>query len=257
MGAALLAGWRDAGLIGRAVVVDPERSEGPLDHARDDSCVMATTASEIPTDFTPDMIVLAVKPQVMAATLADYKHYAAHSAFLSIAAGKTIAFFQQHLGPQAAIIRAMPNLPATVRRGVSVCAANEAATEAQKQTATALLGAVGTVHWAGESQLDAVTALSGSGPAYVFYLAEVLAQAGAELGLSPELASALARETIAGAGELLRQSPDSAATLRQKVTSPGGTTEAALKLLMKNEELLCIVRAALEAAAKRAAELAE
>jgi pyrroline-5-carboxylate reductase len=203
------------------------------------------------------MIVLAVKPQAMADILPDYKQYAGQAAFLSIAAGKTIVFFEQHLGPKAAIIRAMPNLPATVRRGATVCAANAAATAAQKHTATALLAAVGTVHWAAEARLDAVTALSGSGPAYVFYLAELLAQAGIELGLNPDLANALARETIAGAGELLRQSTDSAATLRQKVTSPGGTTEAALRILMKNDDVLSIVRAALNAAASRAAELAD
>jgi pyrroline-5-carboxylate reductase len=285
MGAALLSGWQDAGLIGRAVVVDPhqptvipdkpqarsgtqssasENFEGlsqsipgsRVKPGMTDKVVFVAAASEIPPSFTPDIIILAVKPQAMAAILPDYKKYAGHGAFLSIAAGKTITFFEQHLGAQTPIIRAMPNLPATVRRGASVCTANAAVTETQKQAATALLEAVGTVHWAAEAQLDAVTALSGSGPAYVFYLAEVLAEAGAELGLPAELANALARETIAGAGELLRQSPDSAAILRQKVTSPGGTTEAALKLLMKNEELLDIVRKALQAAASRAAELA-
>ena len=251
MGHALLTGWRDAGLLGQSVVVEP----APLTMM--DTVSFVADAADLPPDFQPDMIVLAVKPQVLGDILPAYDRFAGLSPFLSIAAGKTIAFFERHLGPEASIVRAMPNLPATVRRGVSGCCANANATAQDRTLATRLLQAVGSVHWVDEAELDALTALSGSGPAYVFLLAETLARAGETLGLAPALSAALARETLAGAAEMLHESPEPAEILRARVTSKGGTTEAALRILMENDELLSIYARALQAAVSRARELAD
>jgi pyrroline-5-carboxylate reductase len=151
----------------------------------------------------------------------------------------------------------MPNLPVTVGQGATVCCANSAATKEHRALAGTLLEAVGSVAWAQEDKIDAVTALSGSGPAYIFYLAEALEKAAIDLGLEPELAARLARQTIVGAAEMLRQSPEPPAALRARVTSKGGTTEAALKILMENDALLSIMRATLQAAAARSRELAD
>jgi pyrroline-5-carboxylate reductase len=176
--------------------------------------------------------------------------------FVSIAAGKTIGFFEKHLGP-VAVIRAMPNTPAQVGRGISVACANGKVKADQRALAERLLSSVGEVGWVDDEELiDAVTAVSGSGPAYVFLLAECLAAAGEAVGLPKDLAMRLARATVSGAGELLHQSKESAEKLRQNVTSPGGTTLAALNVLMADDGLRPLMIKAVQAAARRSRELA-
>ncbi|OAN48147.1 pyrroline-5-carboxylate reductase [Paramagnetospirillum marisnigri] len=250
MGSALLSGWLDQGIAAAdMVVVEPALPALGV-------AVMADQAA-IPAGFNPDVVVLAVKPQVMAQVLPPYARFQG-AVFLSIAAGKPIDFFRTHLGPSAAIIRAMPNTPAAVRRGITVCCAGSGIGDAQRLLAETLLSAVGEVGWIeDESLMDAVTAVSGSGPAYLFLLAEVMAQAGVAQGLPEDLAVRLARATVAGSGELLRQSSESAAQLRQNVTSPGGTTAAALGVLMADSNgLPGLMNQAVEAAVRRGRELA-
>jgi len=172
-------------------------------------------------------------------------------------AGRTLKFLSASLPEATAIVRAMPNTPAAIGRGISVAVPSTEVTEAQRRLAHELLAAVGDVEWAqDEALLDAVTAVSGSGPAYVFLLAESLAQAGFAAGLPAELAERLARATVAGSGELLRQSSLSAATLRENVTSPGGTTAAALNVLMAENGLARLMEEAVHAATRRSIELA-
>jgi pyrroline-5-carboxylate reductase len=175
----------------------------------------------------------------------------------SIAAGKSIASFEKHLRPSAAVVRAMPNTPAAIGRGITGAVANAHVTAAQKAACDQLLSAVGDVVWVDdEALIDAVTAVSGSGPAYVFYLTECLADAGHAAGLPRELAIQLARATVSGSGELMHQSPLPAGTLRQNVTSPGGTTAAALAVLMREKDgLQDLMRQAVLAAQKRGREL--
>ncbi len=249
MGSALLAGWLDRGLApADVVVVEPSLPALPVP--------VIAAATDIPTAFVPDVVVLAVKPQVIAEILPPYARFSG-AVFLSIAAGKPIAFFQTHLGKTAAIVRAMPNTPAAVRRGITVCCPGPGLDDARRTLCQSLLEAVGEVGWIeDESLMDAVTAVSGSGPAYVFLLAEVMAEAGIRQGLPAELATRLARATVAGAGELLRQSEDSAEQLRKAVTSPGGTTAAALGVLMAEDGLPGLMTKAVTAATRRGRELA-
>jgi pyrroline-5-carboxylate reductase len=175
---------------------------------------------------------------------------------VSIMAGRTLHFLEAAL-PRAACIRAMPNTPAAIGRGITVAVPNARVTDAQRALVHALLSAVGAVEWiADEALMDAVTALSGSGPAYVFLLAEAMARAGAAAGLPDALAATLARATVAGSGELLNRSPLDAATLRQNVTSPGGTTAAALEVLMGQDGLAPLMTRAIAAATTRSRELA-
>lgn len=251
MGSALLLGWIDKGFDPKAiVVVEPTQIPGSVMGVFDEK--------NIPKDFQPDVVLLAVKPQVMDDVLPPYARFAEHALFLSIAAGRTLASFERILGPRAAIVRTMPNTPAAVGRGITVACANRMATALQKARAEELLSAVGEVGWVeDESLIDAVTAVSGSGPAYVFLLAESLAKAGEKAGLAPELARQLARATVAGSGELLYQSELAASTLRENVTSPGGTTAAALAVLMaESGGLQDLMDKAVAAAAKRSRELA-
>lgn len=253
MGSAMLAGWLEQGIrAADVVVVDPHAKGLP------DGVTVLGDADLIPKTFIPDIAILAVKPQVMAEVLPSYARLAGRTLFLSIAAGKPAAFFRQHLGDAAAIIRAMPNTPAAVGRGITVCFAASAVPEQSRALAEKLLGAVGEVAWiADEGQMDAVTAVSGSGPAYVFLLAEVMAEAGIKAGLPAELAHRLARATVSGGGELLRLSPETAAQLRINVTSPGGTTAAALGVLMDADKGMGpLMEQAVAAATKRGKELA-
>ncbi len=255
MGGALLAGWLEQGIDpSDAVVVDPhyDAEAGPA------GVRAFRSPSDLPAGFAPDVVLLAVKPQAMPQVLPDYRRFAGQAVFLSIAAGRTIASLEPLLGPDAAIVRAMPNTPAAVRRGATGLFSNRNVSENQRQTCDQLVAAVGHAVWVErESLLDAVTAVSGSGPAYVFLLVEALAAAGENLGLPPDLAATLARATVTGSGELLRQSPLPAATLRENVTSPNGTTYAALQVLMNDTDGLAdLMRRATEAAARRAEELA-
>jgi pyrroline-5-carboxylate reductase len=254
MGGALLAGWLDQGTRpDDLMVVDPhyDAVAGPT------GIRSFSSADALPGEFSPEVVLLAVKPQVMDEVLPPYARFT-KAVFLSIAAGRTMASLQRYLGATAAIVRAMPNTPAAVRRGATGLIANANASKSQKELCDHLVSAVGQAVWVeDESQLDAVTALSGSGPAYVFLLVEALTAAGEQLGLPAEVAETLARATVSGSGELLRQSPLTAATLRQNVTSPNGTTFAALQVLMKEDGGLAeLMRRATEAAARRARELA-
>ncbi|TIX88533.1 pyrroline-5-carboxylate reductase [Rhizobium sp. P44RR-XXIV] len=255
MGGALLTGWLKNGVPGSSViVVDPNPSE-PMRKMIADAGASHVTG--VPAGVTAGVLFIAVKPQLMDAVLPPLKATVGdNTVVVSIAAGKTLAALEAHLG-EAAMVRAMPNTPAMVGRGVTGAFANDRVAEFQRQLVQNLLKVSGPVEWVpGEADIDSVTAVSGSGPAYVFYLVECMAEAGRKLGLQADLAMRLARETVAGAGELLHQSPDDAARLRQNVTSPGGTTAAALGVLMAEDGMQPLFDAALEAARKRAQELA-
>ncbi|HWV41119.1 pyrroline-5-carboxylate reductase [Pseudorhodoplanes sp.] len=254
MGGAMLDGWLALGLDPRnVVVVEPHPSE-ELAALSMKGVVLNPPAGAVTNIST---IVLAVKPQVASDVMpSEAAMVGADTLVLSIMAGKTLAFLQQAL-PKASIVRAMPNTPAAIGRGITVAVPNAAVTPEQRQRAHALLAASGAVEWIDdESLMDAVTAVSGSGPAYVFLLAETLTKAGIEAGLPAPLAAKLARETVSGAGELLRQSPLDPATLRRNVTSPAGTTAAALAVLMAADGLDPLMRKAVAEAAKRSRELA-
>ena len=205
-----------------------------------------------------EVIVVAVKPQVMEDVLPGIVPMgAAKPLILSVAAGKTIASFERHFGKDAAVIRTIPNTPAAVGRGITAMARNAHVSAAQMKLAETLLAAVGeVVEVAHEAQIDAVTAVSGSGPAYVFYLTECLAAAGEKAGLPADLAMKLARATVSGAGELMRATGIEAATLRQNVTSPKGTTYAALQVLMAADGMAPLLEKAVAAATARSRELA-
>ncbi len=254
MGGAMLEGWRADPALGPFVTVEPGDGDAPFRGKKDVTCVKRI--DEIPAGFVPDAIIVATKPQVMETVLPPYRAMAAKALVLSIAAGRRIEFLEKHLG-DVAVIRTMPNTPAAIGRGISVCVANARASQAQRDLAAKLMGAVGEVGWVDdEALIDAVTAVSGSGPAYVFLLAEAMAAAGIKAGLTEELATRLARATVSGAGELLRQSSESAAQLRKNVTSPGGTTQAALDVLMAPGGLPDLMEKAVTAAQRRGRELA-
>ncbi|HTZ76695.1 MAG TPA: pyrroline-5-carboxylate reductase [Stellaceae bacterium] len=256
MGGALLKGWLERGAARHVVVVEP--GSGAEAFLGDRLVEHRKRFEEIPPAFQPDVVVFAVKPQGMDAIVPPYKRYAGRSLFLSIAAGKTLAYFTRHLDDEAAVVRAMPNTPAAVGRGITVACANPRATPTQRRLADTLLSAVGEVGWVEEEALiDAVTAVSGSGPAYVFLLIECLAKAGVAAGLPADLASRLALATVAGSGELARLSHEPAAKLREAVTSPGGTTRAALDVLMAADGLEPLMVKAVAAAARRSRELAD
>jgi pyrroline-5-carboxylate reductase len=253
MGGAMLDGWLSRGLATSDVLVAE-----PVEALRPKKPGLRTVGSTSEISETPEIVVLAVKPQTMDAVLPDLRRFAeAGSVFLSIAAGKTLKYFASHLGAAARVVRSMPNTPAAVRQGITVACAAKGVSAAEKKRCQDLLEAVGQALWVeDEALLDPVTALSGSGPAYVFLLVEAMAAAGAKLGLSPEMAMQLARATVAGSGELLRQSSEAAQQLRINVTSPGGTTAEALKVLMAADGIQPVFDKALAAASRRSKELA-
>lgn len=253
MGGALLKGWISQGLEQVAVV---DTDAAARERAAAEFKVAAyADAGAVPAGFKPAAVVIAVKPQLMEEAAPPLARFAG-AVFLSIAAGTTIATLEGHLGA-VPIVRAMPNLPAAIGQGMTVALAGASVSAAARALSQNLLAAVGSVAWvAEEAMLDAVTAVSGSGPAYVFLLAECLAEAGVSAGLEPRLAAQLARATVTGSGELLKRSPDPPAKLREQVTSPGGTTAAALSVLMGDEALCGLVTRAVAAALKRARELA-
>jgi len=237
-------------------VVDPASTASPLTSLPGVSWL--ASANAIDPGFTPDIIVLAIKPQHMQSTLPSYAHFKT-SVFLSIAAGVPMASMEALLNNKTiAVVRSMPNLPASIGQGISVAVANKNVSAAQRTLCDALLKSVGETVWMDdEKQLDAVTALSGSGPAYVFALCEAMAKAGETLGLPAAMAAKLARQTVIGCGALLAQSSESAEALRVAVTSPGGTTEAALKKLLAENGLPDIILKTMTAALQRAQELAK
>lgn len=258
MGAALLNGWIDGGYDPADIrVVEPLEGAPKLVHS-EPAPLFVTDAGSLDKGFEPAVVVFAVKPQIMDEAAPLYRTHAGRGAvFLSIAAGKTIGFFESALGKGAAIVRSMPNTPAAIGRGITVACANKKVRPGQRVLCDQLLGAVGEVAWVeDEGLLDAVTAVSGSGPAYVFLLAEALAEAGLAAGLPEELAARLARATVTGAGELLNQSSEPPAVLRANVTSPGGTTQAALDVLMADDGLAPLMARAVAAAADRSRQLA-
>ena len=253
MGGAMLDGWLARGLAASEVIVAE-----PVEALRPRKSGLRAVGSSQEVRETPEMVVLAVKPQTMDAVLPDLRRFADEGAvFLSIAAGKTLKYFATHLGETAKVVRSMPNTPAAVRQGITVAVAAPGVAAAEKKRCQELLEAVGQALWVeDETLLDPVTALSGSGPAYVFLLVEAMAAAGAKLGLAPEMAMQLARATVAGSGDLLRQSTDPASQLRINVTSPGGTTAEALKILMAPDGIQTVFDKALAAASRRSKELA-
>ena len=255
MGGALLEGWLRQGLDPVTVFIqDPAPAPEVLSLAAQHS-ITAETAPDLPA--AASVIVIAVKPDLVAKLLPELEPMIGEgTVLLSVAAGRTLESLALPFPEGTAIVRAMPNTPAAVGQSMTVACANAAVTAAQAAECTALLEAVGDVIWLDdESLLDAVTAVSGSGPAYVFLLAECLAEAGRATGLGAELAQRLARATVAGAGALLRQSELSPAELREKVTSPKGTTAAALEVLMGKDGVQELLTRAIAAAAKRSKEL--
>lgn len=258
MGSAMLDGWLAGPGVAQVAVVEP--SAAPDAQAADDRVIRRASADDLPADFAPDVVVLAVKPQMMAAVLPAYRRFVRpETVFLSVAAGWTLGAFARALGDNARVVRAMPNTPAAIGRGVTVLAAGAGVDDGQRAACDRLVRAVGLAEWVtDEALMDAVTALSGSGPAYIFLLAEAMAAAGAAAGLPADLADRLARATVSGAGELLRQSPEPAAKLRENVTSPGGTTAAALTVLMNEQNgFTPLLTTALAAAAERSRQLAQ
>lgn len=251
MGGAMLAGWLDGGLPpGSVHVLDPSPSDW-----------LQSTGVHINTGLPPDpaIVLIAVKPQMMEEALPRLKPLGGGATlFLSVAAGTPIAHYENVLGADTPIIRAMPNTPAAISRGITAIIGNAQATPAHLDAAETLLGAVGAVvRLDSEAQMDAVTGLSGSGPAYVFHLIECMAAAGAAQGLAPDLAMQLARATVAGAGALAMESGLSPAQLRINVTSPNGTTQAGLEVLMDPETgLPPLMMKTVAAATDRSKELA-
>jgi len=255
MGSAMLRGWLARGAAERFLVVEPAGAPAALAEAA--GVAWYRTASDLPAGLAPDAVVFAVKPQLIDAVVPAYRRWVRpQTLFLSIAAGTTIAGLARHLG-EAAIVRCMPNTPAAIGRAITVACPNPRVSAAQRGLGDALLAAIGESAWVeDEALMDAVTAVSGSGPAYVFLLIEALAEAGAKVGLPVDLALRLARSTVAGAGELARLSPETPAELRENVTSPGGTTRAALDVLMSENGLVQLLERAVAAATERSRELA-
>jgi pyrroline-5-carboxylate reductase len=254
MGGAMLAGWLARGLDPRRVCVIEPHPSGEISALAAKGIRLNPSPKDAGNAAT---LVVALKPQTFGEAGAELKPFAGPSTLVvSIMAGTTIASISKACG--GSVVRAMPNTPAAIGRGITVAVAADNVSAAQRAVADSLLRATGSVEWIDDENLmDAVTAVSGSGPAYVFLLAEELARAGVEAGLPPELATKLARETVAGSGELLHRSDLPSATLRQNVTSPGGTTAAALEVLMGKGGLQSLLTRAVAAATKRSRELAK
>jgi pyrroline-5-carboxylate reductase len=254
MGGAMLTGWLAQGLDAKRVVVIEPQPSAEINALAAKGIRLNPSAGDA---GAVDTLVVAVKPQSFREAGAALKQFVGSSTLVvSIMAGTTIAALEEVCGGM--VVRAMPNTPAAIGRGITVAVAAKNVSAAQRTTADALLRATGSVEWVDdESLMDAVTAVSGSGPAYVFLLAEQLARAGVEAGLPAELATKLARETVAGSGELLHRSELASATLRQNVTSPGGTTAAALEVLMGEGGMQQLLIRAVAAATKRSKELAK
>jgi len=255
MGGAMLAGWVERGLPPETVVVEPNAAamtafSGRVRHF--------STIAEVPQGFAPAAIILATKPQEAPNALPALAPLAKPEAvFLSIMAGRTVSGMTAMLGGQANVVRAMPNTPAALRLGFTVAFAGTGVTPAQVALCDALLAAIGEAAWVeDEGLIDPVTAVSGGGPAYVFLLAEVMEQAAISQGVPPDLARRMARATVAGSGALLGASNEEASALRRAVTSPKGTTERALAVLMRPEAWPALMEEAIEAATARSRELA-
>jgi len=259
MGGALLDGWLARGLApSETFVVEPDAGIRERLRERHPGVAAVAEAKILPTELAPRAIVFAVKPQAMAAVLPAYEPLVQRGAVvLSIAAGTAIARYEGAFGAETAVVRAMPNTPAAIGQGVSVLCANRRASDEQKALCETLMAAVGSVHRVeDEGLLHAVTAMSGGGPAYVFLLIETLARAGVRGGLPEDLAWPLARGTVIGSGALAAASQEPVEVLRQNVTSPGGTTAAALEVLMAEDGIQPLFDHAIAEAVRRSRELA-
>lgn len=254
MGQAMLDGWLKQALLTNCIIIDPYADNAP------DNTTLYKDITALPENTSADVIVFAVKPQVMADVLPAYtKHLTENTVCLSIAAGKTLSALQEYLGTETKIIRAMPNTPAAIGQGITVACGSPTVSKTDQENALALLAAVGDALWLeDEAHMNAVTAVSGSGPAYIFLLIETMTKAGIQAGLSQNMAEKLARQTVIGSAALAAEAADTpAATLRENVTSPGGTTAAALDVLMHEDTgLQPLMTSAISAAKKRGQELA-
>jgi pyrroline-5-carboxylate reductase len=257
MGGALLRGWLKQGVAATSVYV-VDLAPKDLDDVKAAGVHLLTSPEQLPADLKPAIILLAVKPQFMDEALVHYKKYAGpNTTYLSIAAGKTVAYFKKMLGENALIVRSMPNTPAAVSRGMTVICRDKQVPANILDLCGQLLSAVGEVAWIDDEQLlNQVTAVSGGGPAYVFLLIEALAEAGRVNGLPADLAMQLARSTVCGSGELAYQSSESATALRQAVMSPKGTTLEAVNVLMAHDGIQPLMNRAIAAATRRSKELA-
>lgn len=252
----MLTGWLKDGRAGdEFVILDPILADEMTGLVANNG---VRHFEAMPDDLTPSIVIIAVKPQMMDVVLPKLasSQNLGDAAFVSVAAGTSVATFQSYFGSQAAIVRAMPNTPSQVGRGITIGYPTADVSADQKAAIAELLEVTGGFDWVDrEALIDAVTAVSGSGPAYVFHMVEAMAAAGEKAGLAPDLALRLARATVEGAGELLYQSDLDAGTLRKNVTSPGGTTAAALSVLMDDDGLTALMTKAVEAAKARAEEL--
>lgn len=257
MGFAMLSGWINSGAIAATDVTVVEPNAALRERAGALGVSALAGVEEVATGIAPEVIVIAVKPQVMGDVLPGYRRFAdTGSTFLSIAAGIGTRVFLTHLGDKTPVIRCMPNTPAAIGKGMLVYCQNAAVTGGTEAFVKELLSKSGRVAKVGdESLIDAVTAVSGSGPAYVFHFIECLTEAGVSAGLPREIAGELAMQTVMGAGALAAESADPPAKLREQVTSPNGTTAAALNVFMQGNRLKNLVGEAVEAARRRSVEL--
>ncbi len=257
MGQALLGGWLARGVDRKRIrVVDLEA--GAIGSAQSLNVFASTELSKVLEGFDVDLVVFAVKPQNLETLLPAYRELADGGAiFLSVAAGKLISFYEDILGKTVVFVRAMPNMPAAIHQGITALCPNSNVQSSQRKLVGDLMAAIGEIAWLEEEGLmDAVTAVSGSGPAYVFLLIEGLTEAGIEVGLEGELARQFAKATVAGAGAYAAQTEGDVAELRQQVTSPGGTTTAALEILMADDVFKSLLKQAVRAATDRGHKLA-
>ncbi len=256
MGHAMLSGWLKSERLASGDVWVVEPNETLRSRAAELGTHAIATSEALPAELSPTLVVFAVKPQVMREVVAAYKRFAGgQTTFLSIAAGTPIAIFQEILG-DVPIIRCMPNTPAAIGKGMMVTVTNRLVTDSVRRFVDGLLSASGEVTSVNdETLMDAVTAVSGSGPAYVFHFIEALTEAGKKAGLQPDTASRLAMQTVYGAACLAAESHEDPGMLRQQVTSPNGTTAAALSVLMGEDRLKKLIGQAVEAARLRSIEL--
>lgn len=252
MGSAMLRGWVASDIASKITVLEPNGL--PEEFQNTPSIEGVSSATDLPP---ADIFILAVKPQIMNEVCQSLKGKTSkETLILSIAAGQKIGNFEKHFGPDQPVIRVMPNTPAAIGQGISVAVGNKNVSSEQRDLAANLLNSIGLVEWvADEDLMDAVTALSGSGPAYIFLLIEIMAKAGVQSGLPEGFAMKLARQTVIGSAALAAAEPDvPAEQLRKNVTSPGGTTEAALNVLM-NGEMQELFDRAMSAATARSKDL--
>lgn len=256
MGRAMLEGWLAAGRLKAQDVIVVEPAEALRDRAAALGVTAVADAGEIGADERPRLVIFAVKPQVVLDVIPAYARFRDGATYVSIVAGTPLAAFQRVLGDDAAILRCMPNTPAAIGKGMMVTFANPHVTQEAAGFVHDLLSASGKVTGIPEERLmDAVTAVSGSGPAYVFYFIECLTEAAEAAGLPAETARLLAMQTVYGAASLAEASGEEPGELRRQVTSPKGTTAAALAVMMDEDKLKGLVTKAVEAARDRAVEL--